>query len=234
MARMFAAEGARVIVTARRVEKLEALAAEIGHDAVVIGCDLSAPDGAAKLAAELERRGLSPDLLINNAGVGLYGPFAAQDRERALAMLRLNVNALTELSHRLLPAMLERKRGGILNVASTASFQAGPKMAVYFATKAYVLSFSEAMHHELKGSGVAVSCLCPGPTITEFAGTAGVTETFLFKTFARSIDSVARAGIRGVRRNKAVVVPGFMNKLGVFWTRLLPRWVVRRIVSAIQ
>jgi len=234
IAKLFAASGARVIVTARRTAKLESLVAELDHDAVAIPADLSSVDGATQLAAELEQRDLSPDIVVNNAGVGLHGEFLGADGATTLAMLRLNVNALTELTHRLLPAMVQRGRGGILNVASTAAFQPGPKLAVYYATKAYVLSFTEALHHELKPRGVHVSCLCPGPTVTEFAETAGMSDSLIFRFFAKPVGKVARAGVRGIRRNKAVVVPGFTNKLGTWMVRLMPRAMTRWLVSKIQ
>ena len=166
-ARQCAARGEALALVARRRDRLEALKAELGGDVHIFAADLAPPGAAQSLIAELGAEGLSVGTLINNAGFGLAGKFAERPLARQSEMIDLNCRTLVELCHLVLPDMRERGRGAILNVASTAAFQPGPGAAVYFATKAYVLSFSEALHQELKGTPVRVSCLCPGPTQTE-------------------------------------------------------------------
>ncbi len=231
-ARQCARRGDEVVLVARRRDRLERLAAEIGGGHV-IALDLAAGGAPARLIGEIEAGGLTVSTLVNNAGFGLAGQFATLGLERQREMLDLNVAALTELSHLALPAMRERRRGGILNVASTGAFQAGPGIAVYFATKAYVLSFTEALHQELKGSGVKVSALCPGPTATEFGAVAGVSSE-RFSRFSADAAKVVAAGLRGLERNRAVVIPGLANKLSTQSNRLIPRAPMRRIVASLK
>ena len=231
-ARQCSKRGDEVVLVARRQERLEALAREVGG-AHVVPADLTAPGAAERLIDTLRSTGLVVSTLINNAGFGLAGTFAELPLTRQRAMLDLNVGALTELAHLVLPAMLERREGAILNVASTGAFQAGPGIAVYFATKAYVLSFTEALHQELKGSGVRVSALCPGPTATEFGDVAGVTSD-RFAKFAADAPSVVAAGLDGLDRNRAIVIPGFTNKLSAQSNRLIPRAAMRRIVAGLK
>ena len=231
-ARQCAARGDELILVARRRDRLEALAAEIGR-AHVISRDLAQPGAASALADEVERGGFAVSTLINNAGFGLTGRFAALPAARQREMIDLNVAALVELSRIFLPTMLARGEGAILNVASTAAFQAGPGMAVYFASKAFVLSFTEALHQEMKGSGVKVSALCPGPTATEFGQVAGVT-TERFDRFAGDASSVVAAGLKGIEANRAVVIPGLVNKLSAQSSRVMPRGLMRRIVARMK
>ena len=231
-ARQCARRGETLILVARRRERLEALAAEVGN-AHAVAADLEAPGAAAALLSEVERLGLHVDTLINNAGFGLAGRFDRLPAERLSAMIDLNVRLLTELCRLILPAMRERSRGAILNVASTAAFQAGPNMGVYYATKAYVLSLTEALHQEAKGSGVRVSALCPGPTVTEFFDVAGAGNSRLAKMGADAA-SVVRAGLNGLDLNRAIVIPGLANRVGAQASRLLPRAAMRRIVAAIK
>lgn len=231
-ARQCARRGDGLVLVARRRERLEALADEIGN-AHVIASDLSAPDASARLMAELEGLGLWVDTLINNAGFGLIGRFAALPLEGQREMVDLNVRTVTELAHLVLPGMIERRKGGILNVASTAAFQPGPGFAVYFATKAYVLSFSEALHQELKGTGVKVSALCPGPTRTEFGSVAGMPAK-RFDRISADAAGVVAAGLKGLDRNKAVVIPGLTNKISAQSSRLIPRSVMRRMVASLK
>jgi hypothetical protein len=171
-ARQLAAKGERLVLVARRRERLDELAAALGN-ARAMAMDLSEPGAAARLMADLEQHGDTVELLVNNAGFGLAGQFAELDGDRQREMIDLNCGALAELAHAVLPGMVARMAGGILNVASTAAFQPGPGMAVYFATKALVLSFSEALHDEAEPHGVKISCLCPGPTRTEFRSVSG-------------------------------------------------------------
>jgi short-subunit dehydrogenase len=231
-ARQCAKRGEALVLVARRRDRLDALAAELGG-ARVIAADLGAPGAAARLIAEIEARGQSVGTLINNAGFGVAGKFADRPLDRQSAMIDLNVRTLVELCHLVLPAMRARGRGAILNVASTAAFQPGPNMAVYYASKAFVLSFTEALHHELKGSGIKVSALCPGPTATECGEVAGSNSPALTLIRGES-PYVVRAGLKGLDRNKAVVIPGLANKITAQISRVLPRATMRRIVGAIK
>ena len=231
-ARQCSKRGDEVVLVARRRDRLEALAAELGRARVIVA-DLAAPGAPHKLIEAVEAQGLTVRTLVNNAGFGLTGRFAELSLARQREMIDLNVAALAELTHLVLPAMRERAKGGILNVASTAAFQPGPGFAVYFASKAFVLSFTEALHQELKGSGVHVTALCPGPTRTEFGQVAGVTSA-AFDKFAADAPSVVAAGLRGLARNKAVVIPGLTNKLSAQSTRLIPRAIMRRIVASLK
>jgi short-subunit dehydrogenase len=232
-ARQLSKRGHRLVLVARRKERLAELARELGN-ARAVALDLSKKDAAAKLVADLATAGERVDLLVNNAGFGLIGRFAELEPRRLRQMIDLNCGALTELCSAVAPAMIARKSGAILNVASTAAFQPGPKMAVYFATKAFVLSLSEALHEELKPHGIKVSCLCPGPTRTEFGDVAGFGGNGLFDRVAMNAPEVVEAGLAGLDRNRAVVVTGWVNKLGAASTRFAPRSVVRRIAGAIK
>lgn len=239
LARLFAADGSDLVLVARREDRLRALADELatthGIEARVVPQDLSQPGSAAALVERLSSDGIQIDVVVNNAGFGATGSFAELELERQLAMIRLNVVTLTELTHRLLPAIRERGRGGILNVASTAGFQPGPSMAVYYATKAFVLHFTEAVREELLGTGISITALCPGPTWTEFMEVAGLGHPPLFNLFAMKADRAARAGHRAFRKGKPVAVPGIGNKLGTMLVRLTPRRLVpkavRRVIS---
>ena len=233
-ARQLSKRGLSLVLAARRKDRLEALAAEVGN-ARVAAIDLSEAGSADRLLADIESAGEHVELLVNNAGFGLKGRFAELDAARQREMIDLNIGALTDLCRAVAPGMIERKSGGILNVASTAAFQAGPGMAVYFATKAYVLSFTEALHEELKPHGIKVSALCPGPTRTEFGMIAGFGDgKGAFDRYSADAPSVVRAGLDGLDKNRAVVVPGFLNKVGASSTRFIPRPVVRKIAGAIK
>ena len=232
-ARQLSKRGHPLVLAARRKDRLQALAKELGN-ARVIAIDLSKKDAAAKVMADLHAKGEVVDLLVNNAGFGLIGRFAELDAGREREMIDLNVGTLTDLCRAVAPGMIDRKSGGIINVASTAAFQPGPKMAVYFATKAFVLSLTEALHEELKPHGIRVTCLCPGPTRTEFGDVAGFGGNGLFDRVAMESPEVVAAGLKGLDRNQAVVVPGFVNKLTASSGRFAPRSVVRKIAGAIK
>ena len=222
------------MLAARRKDRLEEVAKDLGN-ARSVAIDLSKAAAAAKLMADLAANGETVDLLVNNAGFGLIGRFAELDPKRERQMIDLNVGVLTDLCRAVAPAMIERKSGGIINVASTAAFQPGPNMAVYYATKAFVLSFTEALHEELKPHGVSVTCLCPGPTRTEFGDIAGASaDNGLFDRVAMDSPEVVAAGLSGLDRNKAVVIPGLINKLTANGGRFAPRSVVRKIAGAIK
>jgi hypothetical protein len=231
-ARQCRQRGDELVLVARRKDRLQALAAELGS-AHVIAADLAGPGAAGRLLAEVGELGLEVDTLINNAGFGAAGALVETPPERLLEMIDLNVRSLTELCRLALPPMLERRRGFILNVASTAAFQAGPYSAVYYASKAYVLSLSEALHEESKRSGVHVSALCPGPTATEFFEVAGSANGRLAK-MATDPKAVVAAGLAGLAKNKPIVVPGLMNKVTSQAGRVLPRKVLRRAVAALK
>jgi short-subunit dehydrogenase len=232
-ARQLAKRGYALVLAARRKDRLDELAKELGN-ARAVAIDLSKKDAAARLMADIKAAGEEVEILVNNAGFGLIGRFAELDARRLRQMIDLNVGTLTDLCRAVAPQMIARKSGGILNVASTAAFQPGPKMAVYFATKAFVLSLSEALHEELKPHGVKVSCLCPGPTRTEFGEVAGFGGNGLFDRVAMESPQVVAAGLAGLDKNRAVVVPGLMNKIGAASTRFAPRALVRKIAGAIK
>jgi hypothetical protein len=237
-ARALAAEGHDLILTARRTDRLEALATELraAHGVTVetIAADLAAPGAVAGLIAEIGTRGLAVDTLINNAGFGLSGTVAGQDGAALGRMIAVNCSALVELCHAVVPAMIAQRRGGILNVASTAAFQPGPGMAVYYATKAFVLSFSEALHEEVRRHGVHVSALCPGPTATEFFDAAGTSDDFALKKLAGDPAVVVRDGLKALAANQAVKVSGMRNAVMAGSVRFTPRWLIRRVVAKIQ
>ena len=232
-ARQLSKRGYALVLAARRKERLEELAKELGN-ARAVAIDLSKKDSAAKLIGDVHANGEVVDLLVNNAGFGLIGRFAELDAKRLRQMVDVNVGALMDLCRAASPGMIERRSGAIINLASTAAFQPGPKMAVYFATKAFVLSFTEALHEELKPHGIKVSCLCPGPTHTEFGEVAGFGGNSMFDHVAMGPAEVVEAGLAGLDRNQAVVVPGWMNKVTAASTRFAPRSVVRKIAGAIK
>jgi hypothetical protein len=239
VARVLAARGYNLVLTARREERLQALAGELrsAHAAVgieTLALDLEDREAPADLIEILSGRGITIHTLVNNAGFGLRGTFATLPIERQIGMIELNVTALTKLSRLVLPGLIERRWGGIINVASTAAYQAGPHMAVYYATKAYVLSLSEALHEEMKPHNVTVTALCPGPTTTEFAATADMEHMKAFQWGAMDAASVARMGVDGYEAGKAVVVTGAANQVGAVAAQFLPRWVTRKIAGRIQ
>jgi len=231
-ARQLSARGHRLVLVARRLDRLEVLADELGN-ARAVAMDLAAPGAAARLLADVAQAGEHIELLVNNAGFGLRGLVAELDAAKLREMIDLNIGTPTDLCRAVAPQMIARRSGGILNVASTAAFQPGPGMAVYFATKAFVLSFTEALHEELKPHGVKVTALCPGPTRTEFGSVAGFTSDRFDKL---SMDSapVVEAGLKGLDRNRAIVITGSLNKILAQSTRFAPRSLVRRIAGALK
>ncbi len=237
LARLFAADGWRLALVARSTDKLKELEREFLNafktETRVISADLGRPAGAREVVAALD--GAPVDALVNTAGYGLYGAFSETPADKELGMIQLNVVALTELTKLLLPAMIARGSGRVLNVASTAAFQPGPLMAVYYATKAYVLSFSEAIAEELASTGVTVTALCPGPTKTGFQAGAAMEDSKLVR--GREImdsKTVARAGYAAMMKGKRVVIPGAMNKVLAQSVRFLPRSTVTRAVKRAQ
>jgi hypothetical protein len=232
LARVFARNGHDLALVARREAQLASLANDLeaahGSRPHVIAMDLSPHDAGDRLAEQIGARGLEPAFVVNNAGFGLVGDAAALDRASQLAMIDLNVRLLTDLSLRFLPGV-ERARGGILNVGSVAGFVPGPGLAVYHATKAFVVSFSEALHWELKPTGVRVTALCPGPVETEFQARAGMSAGYFPAFLRRSAERVADDGYQGLMRGRRIVVPGLANKVAAFLPRLAPRAIVLRL-----
>ena len=237
LAKCFARHGYHLVLVARDHTQLAHVAEELtrahGISASIIAKDLGHPTAAADIMEVLTREQLEVDALVNNAGFGTYGPFASAELATQEDMLRVNLVALTQLTHHLLEGMLARRRGKILNVASTAAFQPGPLMAVYYATKAYVLSFSEALANEVRGSGVTVTVLCPGPTPTAFHERAGIQRRRL-RLRELSAAVVAQSGYDGLMRGASVVIPGWSNRLLTVVVRLFPRNVVTAIVRRIN
>ena len=238
LAKRFAADKSDLVLVARRQERLDQLAAELRerHGVAVrtLAADLARPSAPQELFDRLAGDGVTVDVVVNNAGFGQVGPVAEIPLERQLDEVRVNVLALLCLTRLFLPGMLQRGRGGVLNVASTAAFQPGPFLAVYYATKAFVLSFTEALADEVAGRGLHVTCLCPGPTATEFAQVADMQQAPMFKLAAMSAEAVAVAGYRAFRRGKLLVVPGALNWLGTFGNRFVPRAVGRQIARRLN
>ena len=240
LARELARDGHDLVLAARTVAPMERLAAELaahGAGTVVIPADLNQHGGAAALASAIEDRGLTVDVLVNNAGLGAVGRFDQADPRRIGDMLQLNIVALTELTRLLLPGMVARRRGKVMLVASTAAFQPGPNMAVYFATKAYVLSFGEAIAYELRGTGVTVTVLCPGATATDFQRVAGTSELIFFSSAARHVMSaaaVARLGYRGLKASRRVIITGLLNRIIALGGRFAPHPISLPVTQALM
>ena len=239
LAHEFAAGGYDSVVVARRVGRLDDLVAEVkrthGVGATAIAADLAATSAPVEIQAQLDRAGTRIDVVVNNAGFGSGGPVATLPLDRQLEMIQVNVTALTALTRLFLPGMVERNQGGILNVGSTAGFQPGPLMAVNDVTKAYVVSFTEALAEEVAGTDLRVSsCLCPGPTATEFAEAAQMTHSNLFRRQTMTSAEVARIGYEGWKKRQLRVIPGRSNRMGVAMVRVAPRAMVRRIVKRLN
>jgi uncharacterized protein len=239
LAECFARDGYNLVLAARTESALrlvaDRLASAYGITATAIAADLGLIGGGRRLADEVASKGLSVDVLVNNAGYGHAGAFNGSDAAVQLGMIDLNDRALVELTHIYWPAMLAHRRGGVLNVASTAAFQPGPLMAIYYASKAFVLSFSEALWEEARGTGVKVSCLCPGPTVSKFRERAGTGKTRLSKTGAPMASmTVARMGYDAWQANQRVVITGLRNRVGASFGRFMPRTMVLRTVRNLQ
>jgi uncharacterized protein len=238
LAWLLAAGGHDVVIVARRREKLEALAAEIRakHEVLVhvIAEDLAKPGAASRIARALDERRIAIEVLVNNAGFGGTGAFAERELARELEMIQVNIVALVELTHLLLPAMVARKSGRVLNIGSTAGFVPGAFMAIYYASKAFVNSFTEALSVELEGTGVTATVSCPGATATEFAQVAGNEKTPLFKSRVMGAREVAEDAYRAMMRGEALSVPGFMNKVRIASLRAAPRGMMRSIAAGLN
>jgi short-subunit dehydrogenase len=235
LAKCFAAEGSRLVLMARNTVALQTLADELRHahrtESIVITADLSQSGAPKNIFTELQGRGIAVDVLVNNAGFGAWGLFAEVPLQGQLEMLQVNISALIELSGLFLPGMLQRRRGGIMNVASVAGFLPGPGMAVYYATKACVLSFSEALAEELRGTNVTVTALCPGPTATNFGKIAKADKARMIRQARMTAQEVARSGLNAFRKRRTVATTGWQNRFLTLLIRWFPRSVVRKLAG---
>lgn len=237
-ARQFAKDGHDLVLVARRRDKLDALASELtkahGIQCSVVAADLTERGAPQRIFDELETKQLVIDFLVNNAGFGTTGPFAGSDLQRELELVEVNVVALMGLTRLFLPGMIARKRGRIMNVASTAGFLPGPFMASYYASKAFVVSFTEALAFELRGSGVTVTACCPGATATEFALVAGNDKSALFRGGVATSAAVATHGYHAMLAGQVIAIPGFMNKLKMQFLRVSPRTLMRSVAAKLN
>jgi uncharacterized protein len=235
LAKCFAADGCRLILVARNTDALATLAAELrlqhGIEVKVLTADLALLETSKRIFEELSAQKISVDILVNNAGFGLHDAFAELPLNRQLEMIQVNVAALMELTGLFLPGMIRRKRGGILNVSSVAGFLPGPGMAVYYASKAFVLSFTEALAGELRNSGLTINALCPGPTETNFSAVARGQKARRLQSPKMSAIAVARAGHEAFRKGRVICIPGLKNNFLIFMTRICPRWLIRKMVG---
>jgi short-subunit dehydrogenase len=235
LAHLFAADGFDLVLVARRRDRLEELAGVLQKrfrtKAELIDADLRDPTSAARIVSQLESRELRVDALVNNAGFGRLGSFADHDLTAALDMIAVNVQAVVQLTRLLLPNMLLRRQGHIINIGSVAGFLPGPYMAVYYATKAFVNSFGEALAEELRGTGVSVTTCCPGPTATEFGTVAGSADRRVIKANSMPASTVAKHAYRAMQREQVLAIPGISNRFLVSLLRLMPRASIRRIAG---
>jgi short-subunit dehydrogenase len=236
LAKLFAEDGNNLVIVARREELLNKIADELkseyGINVEVIPKDLTLEKSTLEIYEQLKDKDI--DVIVNNAGFGAVGPFSELDYKRQIDMVNLNITALTSLTRLFIPNMIEKNRGGILNVGSLAGFQPGPYASIYYATKAFVLSFTEGLKEELKNSDLKISCLAPGPTNTEFGEVSGLDKSFLFKFGTMGAREVARQGYSGFLNGETVVIPGFSNKLLPLLVRFSPRFLVRRITAKLN
>lgn len=234
LAKLFAKDKNNLLLVARNELELikvkELLEKEFNICVKVLGLDLSVDNSCEKLFEFVDEKNIVVDNLINNAGVGSFGYFDNVSEEKDINLIEINIVALTKLIKYFLPKMKERKQGGILNVASTAAFVGGPKMSTYYSSKAYVLTLSEALYEEGKNFGVKVCCLCPGPVKTSFQENAGIVKSEKAKKYLMDADFVAREGYEGFKRGKAIIIPGFKNKVMVIGAKFLPRGIIRKII----
>lgn len=238
LARLFAADKSDLVLVARREDRLTQLAdmlkSEFGVDVFILPMDLSKKTAPKQIFSRLKKEKIKVDVLVNSAGFGARGSVAELDMDLQVDMVQVNLAALTHLTRLFLPGMLQRSRGGILNVGSLAGFQPGPNLAVYYATKAYVLSFTEALSEEITDPNIKITCLTPGPVRTEFGSKSELDDSLLFKLSLMDVEPVAKAGYDGFRQGKVIVIPGIKQKVTPFLLRLTPRSLVRKIVKSLQ
>ncbi len=237
-AKLYAAKGYDLVLVARRKVALEQLSEELksayGRTSHVVPADLGSSAAPQLIQDAVKAAGLSIDVLVNNAGYGFNGPFAEVPLETHADIIQVNISSLVQLTRIFLPSMLQKNSGGIMNVASTAAFVPGPMMAVYYATKAFVLSFTEALANEVGGSNVKVSCLCPGATTTEFQVRSGMDKTDIFKGVVMDSMTVAKMGVEGLAKNETVVICGLKNQIAVAAAHLVPRKISASMVRKLQ
>lgn len=234
LAKLYANDGNNLILVARDEEKLEKVKEELmllyNISVYSISLDLSEDNSCEKLLSFVDKKNITVDILINNAGLGSFGYLSEIEREKELNLIDVNVRALTELTKMFLPIMISHGEGAIMNVASTAAFCAGPKMAAYYASKAYVLNFTEAIYEELKGTGIRISCLCPGPVSTGFQDKAGIRKKESAKKALMTPKKVAEVAYRDFKKGKLIIIPGFKNKVIIAVNKIIPRSLSRKII----
>lgn len=238
LARLFAADDSNLVLVARREDRLRALAdelkSEFGVDVFILPKDLSEKNAPREIFDTIQKENIQIDVVVNSAGFGARGAVVDLDADMQTDMIQVNIAALTHLTRLFLPGIIERGRGGILNVGSLAGFQPGPNLAVYYATKAYVLSFTEALSEEIKNPNIKITCLAPGPVRTEFGSKSELDDSLLFKLSLMDAEPVVKAGYVGFRKGKVIVLPGFKQKIIPFMLRFIPRFLVRKIVKSLQ
>lgn len=234
LAKLYANDKKNVFIVARDEIKLQKIKEDLQMryrvKVKILSVNLANYKEREKLIKHIEEKKMEIEVLINNAGVGTFGEFDKNNIENEMELIELNIAALSHLTHYFLKQMKDRNRGGILNIASTAAFSAGPKMANYYASKAYVLNLTEALHEESKNNNVVISCLCPGPVKTNFQQKAGIKKSEKAKSYLMSAEEVARIGYDGFKSKRVIIIPGLKNKLLVFGAKILPRSILRKIV----
>ena len=233
LAKIYAKEGNNLILVARDEERLSEVKEELdlyNIKVYILSLDLSEDNSCEKVLDFVNKKNLSVDILINNAGIGSFGYLSEIEMEKELKLIDVNIRALTELTKTFLPTMISHGEGGIMNVASTAAFCAGPKMATYYASKSYVLNFTEALYEELKGSEIKVSCSCPGPVKTTFQEKSGIRKSEAAKKALMTPKEVAEIAYRDFKKGKLLIIPGFKNKLIILLNKLIPRALSRKII----
>lgn len=234
LAKIYANDGYNLVLIARNSEKLEKVKTELNliYNVSIhtLSIDLSKDNACEDILSYVNKKHLTVDVLINNAGIGSFGYFKELDIAKEVQQINVNIKALTELTRLFLPVMINNESGSILNVASTAAFCAGPKMATYYATKAFVLSFTEAIYEEIKGSNIKVSCLCPGAVKTEFLDKAGIKKKEFAKKNMMSAKQVAKVAYRDFKKGKLIIVPGINNKIVIAFNKLIPRSLSRKVI----
>jgi short-subunit dehydrogenase len=238
LAKLFAADGSDLVLVARREDRLNELAEELksehGIEVLVLPKDLSKKTSPKEIFNHLKKEKIEIDVLVNNAGFGSRGTVSELDTDLQVDMVQVNAAALTHLTSLFLPGIIERGQGGILNVGSLAGFQPGPNLAVYFATKAYVLSFTEALAEEISNPNIKVSCFAPGPVKTEFGEKSDLEDSLLFKISLMDLEPAVKAGYEGFRKGKTIVIPGLKQQIVPFLNRFTPRLIVRKIAKKLN
>lgn len=233
LAKLFKRDGYNLILVARDKEKLQMAVDKLNNEKnkiIMLDVDLSREDEVDKLIKYINKNEIDINILVNNAGIGSFGEFAEIDWKTEEKLIDINIKALTKLTKYFLPKMIEKKSGGILNVASTAAFASGPRMATYYASKAYVLNLTEAIHEEVKEYGINISCLCPGPVRTSFQSKAGIKKSEKAKKYLMNADIVAKVGYDKFKKGEVIIIPGFKNRVLVNANKLLPRAISRKVI----